>query len=182
QAEIALGNDFPARGIPEDRPVGADQDAGPAAHAALRVTHDGAGGRIPVHGPGDAGLGTVRVLTVPALEGKGDGAGFLHPHPGGGWRGVTLENLNQIVRVRAVGCGTVDFAKVTADTIFVPRQDSFHRIFPLYSPAALTPRMLSSFSVSPTPRSMRRLPLKLSMALIPMPPSISLISCFQARS
>ena len=40
--------------------------------------------------------------------------------------------------------------------------------------------MDSSFSVSPTARSISRLPRKASMELIPMPPMISMISCFHA--
>ena len=49
-----------------------------------------------------------------------------------------------------------------------------------YSPAWRTPRMLSSFSVRPTPRSMRRLPRRASTELMPMPPIISCNSCVQA--
>ena len=49
-----------------------------------------------------------------------------------------------------------------------------------YSPAWRTPRILSSFSVRPTPRSMSRLPRRASTELMPMPPIISCSSCVQA--
>ena len=42
------------------------------------------------------------------------------------------------------------------------------------------PSISSSFSFSPIPRSIRRLPRRASMELIPIPPISSLISCFQA--
>ena len=42
-----------------------------------------------------------------------------------------------------------------------------------HSAAYFTPRISSSFSLSPTPRSMSRLPRRESMALMPMPPIIS---------
>ena len=52
-----------------------------------------------------------------------------------------------------------------------------NRVNPLHadhcSPAYFTPRISSSFSFSPTPRSMSRLPRRLSMALMPMPPMSS---------
>ena len=49
-----------------------------------------------------------------------------------------------------------------------------------HSPACFTPRISSSLAVRPTPRSIARLPRRASMALMPMPPIISLISCVHA--
>ena len=51
-----------------------------------------------------------------------------------------------------------------------------------YSPACFIPRMESSRSFNPTPRSMRRLPLIASMELMPMPPIISFISRVHAMT
>ena len=52
----------------------------------------------------------------------------------------------------------------------------FHTVTPPYSPACEIPRISSSFSVSPMPRSISLLPRSESMELSPIPPSISLIS------
>ena len=49
-----------------------------------------------------------------------------------------------------------------------------------HSPACFIPRISSSLAVRPTPRSIARLPRRASMALMPMPPIISLISCVHA--
>ena len=51
-----------------------------------------------------------------------------------------------------------------------------------YSPAIFTPKIFSSVRLKPTPLSASRFPRRLSMAFIPMPPIMSLISTLQLLS
>src|SRR5665647_961595 len=74
----------------------------------------------------------------------------------------------------------VYFTKPTCYAIFF-----FYIYFPHFyqaSPACLMPRIDNSFSFKPNPLKCSLLPLKLSIALIPAPPSISFISRDQAVS
>jgi len=118
-------------------------------------------------------LGDFRMDLVPSHKHEGltpENCGVSLAH-----RGVAED-----LRSKAVARGEtsplppVYFSSIT---LTAPKTHRTH-----YSPACLIPRIPNSFSFSPTPRSIRRFPFRLSIELIPMPPIISLISCRHADS
>jgi hypothetical protein len=60
--------------VPHDGAERAHHDAGPARDALFRIDPDVSRIFVFGHSAGDAGLDTGRVLTMPALQGKGPGA------------------------------------------------------------------------------------------------------------
>jgi len=64
--------------VRQRRPVGTNQNAGPAANAPLGVHRHHAGDRVFCHGTGNAGIDTDRLLAVAALDGKRNVAFLLH--------------------------------------------------------------------------------------------------------
>ncbi len=59
--------------VPDDGAERAHHDAGPARDALFRIDPDVSRIFVLGHSAGDAGLDTGRVLTMPALQGKGPG-------------------------------------------------------------------------------------------------------------
>jgi len=111
-AKVALGNDARSD-IARDGPVGADQDACPAAAALVWVDSDGAGCRVLPHSAGEAGVDAGRVGAVTTLHRQEEAVAPLHANAGDWPRALLLERLDEVLR-GGMGKSAVDLAEAAS--------------------------------------------------------------------
>jgi hypothetical protein len=95
--EVALGCHNPLRQIGFDDPKGTHHDTHPTPHTPLSIVQDTPRLVIDIQGPGQTGLDTGWLLTVPALEGKGHGSFLLEDNARYGTGILTFVRLENIL-------------------------------------------------------------------------------------
>ena len=111
-AKVALGNDARSD-IRRDDPVGADQDACPAAAALVRIDRDGATVGVLAHCAGEAGVDAGGIGAVTTLHRQEETVGSLHADAGHWPRAFFLERLDEVLR-GGMGKSAVDLAEATS--------------------------------------------------------------------
>jgi hypothetical protein len=149
-AKVALGNDARSD-IRRDDPVGADQDACPAAAALVWIDRDSAGVGVLAHCAGEAGVDAGRVGAVTTLHRQEETVGSLHADAGHWPRALSLERLDQVLR-GGMGKSAVDLAEATSHADAFLNIYPTHHTYPIHEWRAATGCRLPL--VSHTPRNL----------------------------
>lgn len=150
---------------------GAHAYARAAAHATRRVARDHAGYRVALHGARNAAFHALWLGAMAATRREAHDVVALNAHTVVDFIARKCKRLHDVSWPRRMLRLASHLATAAIHAPFGNRVNPLHADH--CSPAYFTPRISSSFSFRPTPRSMSRLPRRLSMALMPMPPMSS---------
>jgi hypothetical protein len=108
-----------------DGTIRADHHTHPAANALFSVVKDGTCLLILVEGSAHAGLQTIGLFTMTALEAERERSLFFYKDAGKRSWFFFLKSLDNILRLRMLN-QAVNFAEPTSNTDFFFDEDSLH--------------------------------------------------------